>query len=538
MKSLRSVVIYHHTPSEKMAGAEAMMAAIAAVSEPTTVLPEAATYPGPRISMISSNKRFQISPTGSSSFTLTPTSSNGMAIQFFLPTNVFVDTSSLCLEYDATLTVPGLTSVPAAVYGFYNSGWDIIRRMQVFRGSTALMDTEHYNNLMALNDMHFESIPQSRRMGVILEGKSWGATNTQSGNQLLFCEHKGGILGYDSVPANAANNTSHFVLPLRTDIFASKRILSLEDMGQLELRFTLETLKMAMKCFTGGYQGTEQLTITNLKITYRVPQLPANMAAGIRQSTALGRVNLVMNSTDTQTTQVSSGQNNANLIFNWRNISLSDVIAIAIDSAWANSERVANIGNFSGWQIQTAQWKLGGDYYPPQPMSSYSDFFQNLEDCNFNNGNAWDYGKSMQRLRALPVQGSGDVAVIAGPYQEIGIAPLSGTTIRLVYPNLWWLDHDRSTIDWQTNPGGTQPVTLSWYDLQTLTRNGFCVAQSFNREFTPGITAGINMSTSSVNMELIVQRSAPAAQGLFIIAYAFFQRTWAILGNGSVTNSA
>jgi hypothetical protein len=521
--------------SEEVGAATAVAAAVISdQGQPSTEIPDQLIYPGPKVCLFTSNKRYYVTPTGQSTFNLSANGGDSLnTLTFNLPTNIMADSSTFQLAFSVTQTAGPASSFGTAVYCVWNNGFDFFRKFKIQQGGgPALYETDYYNNAAAISSMHLESSTQVARAGVQLENRFMGVgpANDTSPAGLLSFAHKGRVLGWDSDSTRSYNNVNNFTLNLKDGIFASKKILPLQNMSQLQLEFTFETTRMAIKCMTGTYNGNENWQINNIRLYYRAVTIPATLAAAVTRSVVQGGVALPLVAVEAQTATVPGNQLNANLQFNWRVSSLDALAIIFIDQSWATNEQMPNIGNFSSGQLSSAWFRIGSDYYPPQLMESYRDYFTNLEDFTGNTGNTWDVGLKVGRLRAMPSQG---LPVNKGPFTtSTTILSTVGPTYGQSYPNLWMMYHDAEYIDF--DPATGTPANLAANNFETWDRNGFLVAMSFQREQTPGVVAGINTANATVNTEFVMSRTAGAAQNLFLICYGFFQKWWNVKADGMI----
>ena len=524
-----------------MADAAAVAGAIAAAAPPApavsdavaramvppaadTQFPYGIEYPRTKNSLVSSMRRIYCTPQGQSSWTISANGNNASELTFQLPSTNMVVADSFQLQFDVTMT--GGTNQQYCVWG---SGFDFFSKFRIVQAGTSLYETTNYNHAAAWSDMHYETQSQSWRSGVVLENKGMGRQIQSTTGLYTDIFHAGQTVGSSTV---LGTNGNDFRLNLKDGPFASHKYLPLPYMSQVQFIWTFETLGAALVC-PNGFQGTETLTFSNIRLYYKAVTLPANIMDGIAKIVSAGELRLNLIATESQSIAMGTQTSDTKQI-SWRVTSLNELVILGVDNTKRNDPQYPTIGNYSGMNLTSAWFQLGTEYFPPAKLQTYADFFTQLEDVTGNSSLNWDTGRYMGRLRNFPVLPGAVDSSAFSPYSVLKVADGFTTSDIAIYPNLWQLWHDRTHIDFAT----FQLANTQWNTANFMTwqRNGFGICMSFVREVAPDVTAGINTAQQSVITNLILERSS-GAQDLQLVAFAYFQKTWFLTSSGSVVVS-
>jgi hypothetical protein len=338
----------------------------------------------------------------------------GALVRFELPAQGYLNTRNTFLQFDVEL-ISGVTGAGAR---FQNNIQTIFRRVRGLYGSLSLEDIRDYHALirlltegtMANSNIDIDQTAITEGIGGnIMYGNNrakvnsdFVAANSNVGNARLLgiqCSDAGP--GLSVLPSGVAGGTRRYQVQLALGLFQQSKLLPLKWMAsQVAIELELAAFNEAVAAFTSLTAATDYYTISNMYMLLELFEFDASYDQAFLEGLRGEGVPIKFSSWNTFINTPAPGPNQSILIPE-RNRSLKAIFTVQrppsavtglkqadtstdtvptnvpwdsmafVESSQNLDPAVAGGSESSGW-VASYQFRIGGKYYPSQPVSGGS----------------------------------------------------------------------------------------------------------------------------------------------------------------------
>jgi hypothetical protein len=398
------------------------------------VVPYSAQYRFPSQATRQSKRTIKLTPKNNAAIY-----SSGSVIRFEFPASGYLNPNTTYLAFNCRAVNTSGTAFAAGTsatggFEFQNGIQSILRRVRVLYGSLVLEDIQDYNIVQRVfleTVMPTGSYTSSQGMtqGIGIAKRSVNiVTSSLAANLLPSPYHQNFIrtnyhsTGTESAPLNVGNTTRRYMIPINTGLFQQHNLIPLKFMAS-QLSIELE-IADAIDCqiWTLGVGGSPAVP-SSAKVEVGLPELVSEllefdsdfdkavfniMGKGLPiyfQSYHVTTQNVTPNTRVQLNIQESARSVRYALAVMMddtdrslrrdthrfiASLLTSQVDAIASDTGITN--------NIQDNALESYQWRLGGTYYPSQPVPCYSTAFPNITgvDANYSDPPVEAYAEVMK----------------------------------------------------------------------------------------------------------------------------------------------
>jgi len=366
------------------------------------VLPFSAQYNFPNQATRQSKRTIKLTPKNNAAVFAT-----NNVIRFEFPASGYLNPTTTYLAFNCRVAnLAGSYTKGDTLAGgfeFQNGIQSIFRRCRVLYGSIVLEDIQDYH---ILNRIFTESVLPSGSMSSassMLQGIGMSLRQiTTSANTAPVPFHGSSIrtnyhaTGSDSVPTNVGTTVRRYMVPINTGIFQQKNLIPLKFMAS-QLSIELEVASCAESGIWVLGTGGNQTAPTDCTIQVGLPELVSELLEFDSEFdraiyVALEKTGLPIHFQSYHVTTQSIPPNVRSQL-NIQESARSVRYALAVimddsarsirkdahhfvaslacvqDDAVANAESITK--NVQSCAVESYQWRLGGTYYPSQPVPCY-----------------------------------------------------------------------------------------------------------------------------------------------------------------------
>ena len=379
------------------------------------VVPFSAQYAFPNQSTRQSKRTVKLTPKNNAA-----RYRSGTTIRFEFPASGYLNPNNTYLSFNARTTITGGSfsvgtgsTNPSGGVEFQNNIQSIFRRVRVLYGSLVLEDIQDYNLIQRIFTelvMPSGSTTGTTLMSQGIGPSQWENNATTPANNIIAGRGMGrlGITrsNYHSLqptesgalPLNPGEVVRRYAVPINTGLFQQKNLIPLKYMAsQLQLEIELAE---GVDCITWVKSGGTSPTIpTGCDVEVALPEIVAELLEFDSEFDAaiydlLGNGLPIHYTSWHTTTQTIPGTGFAQLNIQESSRSVKYALAVILDDSNRSLAYDAhrfyaglNTKNIAGGAIVTAdvpwqltdtrtllenyQWRLGGTYYPSQPIPVY-----------------------------------------------------------------------------------------------------------------------------------------------------------------------
>jgi hypothetical protein len=377
------------------------------------VVPFSAQYSFPSQATRQSKRTVKLTPKNNAAIY-----SSGSTIRFEFPASGYLNPNTTYLAFNCRLNPTAGTFTKGATLSggveFQNNIQSIFRRMRVLYGSLVLEDIQDYNILQRLFTESLEpsggiNAAQAAYQGIGPNKRQYSLTATMDPlfdeSLTRFNYHATGV---DNDPTNVGTTVRRYMVPLNTGLFRQRNLIPLKFMAS-QLSVEIE-LAEAVDCafYTIGTGGSEAVP-TAATVQVGLPELVAELLEfdsdfdkAIYSIMQKG-LPIYFQSWH-MTTQTVSPNLKVQLNIQESARSVRYAMAVLLDDnnrtlrrdahhfvASLETGQVDAIANATGFTnninrcaIESYQWRLGGTYYPSQPVSCYAGQTPNITGVDAN----------------------------------------------------------------------------------------------------------------------------------------------------------
>ncbi len=371
------------------------------------VVPYNAVYDFPSQATRSTKRTIKMSPKNQMASYV-----SGGVIRFEFPASGYLNPNTTYLAFNArarpgTFTAGDTTSTG---FSFQNNIASIFSRVRVLYGSLVLEDIQDYNILQRMFTEILCTHGQSGSQRGIIQGIAPLAVNetvASAPSGLARQQYKYDRLNYHSVEADggAGGATSigttvrRYAIPINTGVFQQKRLLPLKFMSsQLQIEFTLADAVDCQQFIigTGGSPSIPTTSVTEVGLPEIIAELlefDAEFDRAVFQGLGRGlaipfqswhltsynvapslsyQLNIQESSRSVRYALAAITDDNNRILGRDAHLfvdSLRNDYATLTTAALLPAQ--GNVRGFSNTALESFQWRLGGVYYPSQPVPCY-----------------------------------------------------------------------------------------------------------------------------------------------------------------------
>lgn len=380
------------------------------------VVPFSAQYSFPSQATRQSKRTVKLTPKNNAAVY-----SSGSVIRFEFPASGYLNPNTTYLAFNCRVNITSGSFTPGATakggFEFQQNISSIFRRVRVLYGSLVLEDIQDYNILQRLftevvtpAGTNISCTSMYQGIGATKRNYNQDVTTTVANrtpspfdrNAIRFNYHSTGV---EDSPANVGTTTRRYMIPLNTGLFQQRNLIPLKFMAS-QLSIEIEVAD-AVDCVT-WVAGTDALgdisgTVPSAcKVEVGLPELVTELLEfdsefdkAVFRILAKG-LPIYFQSWHVTTQNVTPGlRSQLNIQETARSVRYA--LAVLLDDtnrtiyrdahhfvASLNCTQVDQIAdqnnvtqNRNDSAIESYQWRLGGTYYPSQPVSCYGSVFPN-----------------------------------------------------------------------------------------------------------------------------------------------------------------
>ena len=380
------------------------------------VVPYSAQYSFPNQSTRQSKRTVKLTPKNNAA-----RYRSGTTIRFEFPASGYMNPNNTYLAFNARAIITGNsfspgtgTNNPSGGFEFQNNIQSIFRRVRVLYGSLVLEDIQDYNLIQRIFTelvMPAGSTTSTTLMSQGIGPSQWENNNTTPSNNIIAGKGYGrlGITRSNyhtqqptesgaTLPTSVGEVVRRYAVPINTGLFQQKNLIPLKYMAsQLQLEIELAEGVDCMTWVRSG--GTSPVIPSTAEVEVALPEIVTELLEFDSEFDAaiydlLGNGLPIHFTSWHTTTQTIPGTGFAQLNIQESSRSVKYALAVLLDdtarSLVYDSHRFyagLNTKNIAGGAIVTAdvpwqltdtrallenyQWRLGGTYYPSQPIPVY-----------------------------------------------------------------------------------------------------------------------------------------------------------------------
>ena len=333
---------------------------------------------------------------------------SGTTIRFEFPASGYLNPNNTYLAFNARVNITGAvpfaagTGAQSGGFQFQNNIQSIFRRVRILYGSLVLEDIQDYNIIQRLFTETL--LPAGSSLSSTTMGQGIGLAKNQIQNASNLIPQPWDFrmdrlnyhtTGTETAVTNVGTTTRRYAVPINTGLFQQKNLIPLKYMAS-QLQVEIEIAE-AVDCVTwvlgvGGSPTVPSACVVSVGLPEIVAELlefDSEFDAAIYDLLGNG---LPIHFTSYHTTTQTLGAN----LFSQLNIQESSrsvkwALAVILDDAHRTLYRdyhhfIAGLGStqsdqtaatdpksatFNGSAVESFQWRLGGTYYPSQPVPCY-----------------------------------------------------------------------------------------------------------------------------------------------------------------------
>ena len=329
---------------------------------------------------------------------------SGGTIRFEFPASGYLNPNNTYLAFNCRVNPTGTFTAGTTNSGgfqFQNNIQSIFRRVRVLYGSLVLEDIQDYNIIQRLFTETLLPSGSSLSSTTMGQGIGYCKNQIQSNNSIpqpwdvrmdRLNYHS---TGTEAAPTNVGVTTRRYAVPINTGLFQQKNLIPLKYMAS-QLQVEIEIAEAVDCCTYVLGVGTSPAVPTAAVVSVGLPEIVAELLEFDSEFDAaiydlLGNGLPIHFTSYHTTTQTLSANLFSQLNIQESSRSVKWALAVILDDANRTLYRdyhhfIAGLGGlqldqtattetesytYNGSAVESYQWRLGGTYYPSQPVPCY-----------------------------------------------------------------------------------------------------------------------------------------------------------------------